>query len=670
MNYPHVFSPLKLAGVEVPNRFCLTATLTNLGSRSLINDAWVNFHAQRAVGGTGLIVTEAVAVDSDAVAHPAVIATFDDDNLTGFSELASQVHATGSIVVAQLWHAGRQQLWRPTRTPQGVSDQPDAYSWTVPHVMNDAEIHRVIESFVVAAVRLQQCGLDGVELHGAHGYLITQFLSPWSNVRDDQWGSSLEGRSRFCLRIAEQIRQRCGEDFIIGIKMPADEGVDGGIDVDEAALITAHLRRAELFDYFAYSQGNFSLSLENHVPDMHFRSGHFLDLHRQLHEAADGVPIMAIGRIDSAELADRVVGEGYGELVGMSRSLTADTNFVRKARDGKAGHIRPSLYDNFGWGIIHTGRPIVEAQNPQLALPDEASWTPGSSANPGRIAVVGSGPGGLEFAWLAAARGHAVTLFGKSDSAGGKLRQEATLPGHEGVQRYVDYQIDQCDRSGVKRIADTVVDGRLLEQLNRDEGLDHIVLAMGSDMRWPDDLETEASENESIQSLSLYQFTQRLASGLDAADAVSPFTRARTAVVFDQDHTAPVYAVAQSLAETFERVVLVTPRPDIAQAVNYCSKLGIHRRLHDVEIQIVPSTTLVRLDTTDVICRNVFSGRLEIFDQCDLLVYATPRRVNRLDLGPSVDGIGVPIVHSIGDCKSPRNLMMAIHEAHALASSL
>jgi len=670
MNYPHVFSPLKLAGVEVPNRFCLTATLTNLGSRSLINDAWINFHAQRAVGGTGLIVTEAVAVDSDAVAHPAVIATFDDTNLAGFTELASQVHAAGSVVVAQLWHAGRQQLWHPTRTPQGVSDQPDAYSWTVPHVMNDAEINRVIESFVVAAVRLQQCGLDGVELHGAHGYLITQFLSPWSNVREDQWGGSLEGRSRFCLRIAEQIRQRCGKDFVIGIKMPAEEGVEGGIDVDEAALITEHLRRTELFDYFAFSQGNFSLSLENHVPDMHFRSGHFLDLHRQLHEAAGGVPIMAVGRIDSAELADRVVAEGYGELVGMSRSLTADTNFVSKAREAKTQQIRPSLYDNFGWGIIHTGRPIVEAQNPQLARPDEASWTPGISANPGRIAVTGSGPGGLEFAWLAAARGHAVTLFGKSESAGGKLRQEARLPGHEGVQRYVDYQIDQCDRFGVNRVAGTVVDRGLLEQLNQNEGLDHIILATGSDMRWPDDLETSVTDSESVQSLSLYQFTERLASAPDAADAVLQSTRARTAVLFDQDHTAPVYAVAQSLAETFERVVLITPRPDIAQAVNYCSKLGIHRRLHQMEIQIVPSTTLVRLDSTDVICRNVFSNRVEVIDECDLLVYATPRRVNQIDLGVAVDGIRVPKIHSIGDCKSPRNLMMAIHEAHALASSL
>jgi len=230
-NYPRLFSPLTLAGKTLRNRICLTATLSNFGAGSRVTDSWKNFLIERARGGAGLIITEAVAVDENAIAHPAVVAAFAEENQEGFRQTADAIHKTGSLIVAQLWHAGRQQLWHPTHSPQGVSDQPDAYSWSVPHVMNDAEIRRVINAFVNVAEKFKTAGFDGVELHGAHGYLITQFLSPWSNTRDDAWGGSLEKRCRFCLEIAKGVRERCGKDFILGLKLPADEGVDGGIDV-------------------------------------------------------------------------------------------------------------------------------------------------------------------------------------------------------------------------------------------------------------------------------------------------------------------------------------------------------------------------------------------------------------------------------------------------------
>lgn len=670
MSLTHVFSPLQLAGVELPNRFGLTATLTNLGANTRITEQWINFHAERAAGGTGLIITEAVAVDSNAVAHPSVIAAFDPANEQGFSELTRRVHTAGSVVVAQLWHAGRQQLWHPTRSPQGVSDQPDAYSWTVPHVMNDDEIEHVIEAFVSTAGKLKHYGLDGVELHGAHGYLITQFLSPWSNTRGDDWGGSIENRCRFCLRIAEGIRQRCGSEFVIGIKMPADEGVDGGIDIDEAELITRILRSSELFDYFAYSQGNFSLSLENHVPDMHFRSGHFLDYHHRLHSAADAVPIMAVGRIDSPQLAEKVVADGYGEIVGLCRALVADASFVNKAKAGELQDIRPSLYDNFCWGVIHSGRPIAEAQNPQLALKNEASWRPGTSQQVSDIAVVGSGPAGLEAAWLCAARGNNVSLLSNSKTLGGKLRLETGLPGHHRVQQLIDYQVNQCRKYGVNFLPETQMDFTGGHETDRQRlcarDFDHVIIALGSQMRIPDNLPIDDSDH-GVDVRSLYSFMRR---HLDHQGDVDWSTDGgHCAVVFDQDHSAPVYAAAQLLRDYYERVIVVTPRPSIAETVNYCSTLGIHRRLHQLGVEIRPAVELLRLDSTDVICRNVFSQRIEVIEKCNLLVYATPRRVNELEnIGDS--SRTKPRIHHIGDCKSPRNLMMAIHEAHALTTEI
>src|SRR5262249_3144599 len=187
--------------------------------------------------------------------------------------------------------------WSPVWTPKGISNQPDAYSWTVPHVMTADELRQLVEDYVSVAQRLARCGFAGVELHGAHGYLIAQILSPRAHQRRAQYGGSLENRVRIVEEVCDAIRTTCGKSFVIGLKMPGDEGVAGGIDPSEATRITAAFVRHGAIDYFAYSQGNFTNSLENHVPDMHFRRAPFLDIHKKLRPAARGRPVMALGRI-------------------------------------------------------------------------------------------------------------------------------------------------------------------------------------------------------------------------------------------------------------------------------------------------------------------------------------------------------------------------------------
>ena len=440
--YPHLFSELEVGARTLCNRIALPATLTNYGSGNRITDRWVNFLAERARGGCGLIVSEIIAVDPEALAHGAIVTGYEEANEPGFKQVADEVHAAGGCILGQLWHPGRQQLWHPTRSPAGVSDQPDALSWTVPRVMSTQECARLVGTPTSRwARRLARCGFDGVELHGAHGYLITQFLSPWSNTRVDGYGGDLEGRTRFVREIAERIRDACGEAFIVGLKMPAEEGVEGGIDVEEAARITERLASTGAFDLFAYGQGNFSLSLENHVPDMHFRPGHFIDLHRRMREVSGGIPVMALGRIGTPDLAERIVAEGYGDLVGMTRAQVSDAAFSNKSREGREDEIRPCIFDNFCWGEVHAGKPIAEFHNPRLGERGEADWTPSAASRPCKVVVVGAGPAGLEAAWVAAARGHEVHLLGAGPSAGGKLRVEARLPGHGDVAKVTEHQL-------------------------------------------------------------------------------------------------------------------------------------------------------------------------------------------------------------------------------------
>jgi len=188
--FPHLFSPLRVGARTLPNRVALPATLTNFGAGHRVTERWKSFLVERARGGCALLVSEIIAVDPEALAHGAIVTGYDDANEDGFRATAREVEAAGATLVGQLWHPGRQQLWHPTRSPQGVSDQPDALSWTVPHVMSEADLRRLVAAFTAVARRLAACGFHGVELHGAHGYLLTQLLSPWSNTRDDAYGGS------------------------------------------------------------------------------------------------------------------------------------------------------------------------------------------------------------------------------------------------------------------------------------------------------------------------------------------------------------------------------------------------------------------------------------------------------------------------------------------------
>ena len=448
--FPRLFSPLRVGERTLRNRVVLSATLTNYGAGHRVTDPWTNFLAERAKGGCGAIITEVIAVDPAALAHGAIVAGYDEDNEEGFKRTAEAVEGAGACLIAQLWHPGRQQLWSPVWSPKGISDQPDAYSWTVPHVMTTDELRQVAEEYVAVAQRLKRCGFGGAELHGAHGYLISQILSPWSNQRSDRYGGSLENRVRFVEEVCDAIRSTCGKDFVIGLKMPGDEGVEGGIDPDEAARITAALVRYGTIDYFAYSQGNFTNSLENHVPDMHFRRAPFLDIHKKVRPAAAGKPVMAIGRIAMPAEAEAAIIEGAGDLVGITRALIADADWPNKAREGRVNDIRPSSYDNFAWGEVHLGKPLAEIHNPQLGARGESNWRPAGAIRKKRVVVVGAGPAGLQAARVAAQRGHDVTLVSASRQLGGKLRWEAELPGREEYRNVLSWMERQLRDTGAK----------------------------------------------------------------------------------------------------------------------------------------------------------------------------------------------------------------------------
>jgi len=642
--FPRLFSSVQVGARTLRNRIVLSATLTNYGAGHRVTDRWTNFLAERAKGGCGAIVSEVIAVDPAALAHGAIVSGYDQANEEGFKHTAEAVEGAGACLIGQLWHPGRQQLWAPVWSPKGISDQPDAYSWTVPHVMTSDELRQVADEYVSVAERLKQCGFGGVELHGAHGYLISQILSPWSNQRSDQYGGPLENRIRFVTEICDGIRSTCGRDFVVGLKMPGDEGVAGGIDPEEAARITAALVRCQVLDYFAYSQGNFTNSLENHVPDMHFRRAPFLDIHKRLRPTAGGKPVMAIGRIAMPAEAEAAITEGAGDLVGLTRALIADADWPNKAREGRVSDIRPSSYDNYAWGEVHLGKPLAEIHNPQLGARGESNWRPVGAARRKRVAVVGAGPAGLQAARIAAQRGHAVTLIGASHQLGGKLRWEAALPGREEYRNVLAWMERQ-----LRNVAPKIELGRVATS---DDVLaldpETVILATGSNLR-P---------------------LKGVKGGLSARDLGDQLKAHsdKTAVLFDMDHSAATYAVADALADLYAKLVLLTPRTQIARNVNYCSAIGIHRRLYQADADIILASEPASFRDGVLSWRNVFTGRQRDIPNVGMFVWSTPRVADdRLAKPLRSAGIDTRLA---GDCVAPRNLLCAIHEGEAVATAI
>ena len=645
LKYPSLFSELKVGKKKLKNRICLCATVTNFAQNNRITEPWRNFLLERARGGAAMLVTEVIAVDPAAIAQSSTITGFNQTNEAGFRQIADDVHEEDSLIVGQLWHPGRQQLWHPTKSPIGVSDLPDPYSGTVPHVMKTEEVLRVAESYVNTATRLSDCGFDGVELHGAHGYLIMQFLSPASNNREDMFGGDLEARTLFVRKIAEGIREKCRQDFIIGLKMPADEGVPGGVCPDEAARITKRLSKTGCFDYFAYGQGNFSLSLENHVPDMYFDQGAFIELHKKMRSVSGNVPVMALGRIGEPNLANRIIEEGFGDLVGMSRALITDPAWPEKARLGNQQDIRPCVYDNFSWGEVHLGKPLAEHHNAFIGQANEAFRLPQPADFSKRVMVVGGGVSGLEAAWVCAAKGHGVTLFSSSPELGGGLLLESKLPGREEMRRIIEHQIFSGEKYGVEYVLNYKVSARDIV----DFGSDVVLLAAGANHRVPGDLERGA------QVLSAREYTIQ-----------SGNLNGKTAVLIDEDGTAATYGVADLMAQNFKSVILVTSRPRVAASVNHCSAIGVFRRLYGANIQIQPAQQVLSFVDKVVTLRNPYNAVESKISDIDLLVYSTPRISN----DQLADELDDPLIEKIGDCRSPRNLMTAIQNGHAIADAL
>lgn len=650
--YPHLFEPITMAGRRLRNRVVHASMTTRLGVNTRVTDRLVQYYANRAAGGAALVVTEPLSM----ARHQEVnykIRAYDDENVEGLKRMADAAESRDCRLLAQVQDPGRGRH-TPGRVadPVAPSAQPDDLSWGVPRALSAAEIRGMIAEFAESASRVQRCGFSGVEISCGHGHLFHQFLSPWSNLRDDEYGGDRSGRVRFVGDIVDAVRAACGDGFIIGLKLPGDDGVPGSIGPDEAAAIAVELARGRTVEYLCFTQGSHARSLEMHVPDGHSPRAPYMPLLAQIRKTLPAIPVVALGRITDPAEAEGILARGEAELIGLGRPLVTDPAWVAKAASDRARDIRYCVSCNSCWGLNVTGVPIACDNNPRVALPDEVDYRPARAPKRRRVAVVGAGVAGLEAAWVAAQRGHDVTVFGRSDAVGGKARLRSALPGGESLSSIFDYQFAAAQRAGAK--FELGVEAGIDDILRT--GAETVILATGSTMIAPRWLPDEARSQGWVP---------------DLRTAMADFgtTRARqpgVAVIFDMDHGEGTYAAAQRLREVFDEAWIVTPRHTIADETALVTRQGILRRMSRLGIRIAylsePRWT-ERMEAGSLEIEQVYTGERTVLEPIAFLAYSTPRLPDRR-LQAALEAAGIE-TRMVGDCVMARNVMAATAEGHA-----
>jgi mycofactocin system FadH/OYE family oxidoreductase 2 len=643
--YPHLFSPLRLGPLTLRNRLVHAPHGTCLAEGNLPSERHARYYAERARGGIALIVVEALRVHPTSSFSTGSINGFDPRIVPGLRRIAEAVHGHGAGVLAQILHAGRQMTSATSRVPlMAPSPIPCAQNKEVPHEMDEDDIAEVVESFARATRFALEAGLDGVEIHGGHGYLVQQFLSPFSNRRTDGYGGSEENRLRFAVEVIRRVRAEAGPRAIVGMRISGDEFTDGGLELDDMVRLAPRLVAAGPLDYLSVSQSNYSgKSYPTMIPDMHFPVAPYTYLAAAIRKAVPGVPVVTVARINTPEVAERVLAEGQADLVALARASIADPEFADKARSGRASEIRRCIACNQGCvGAVHYEKPLTCFVNPAAGREGElGAGTLTRVETPRRVWVIGGGPAGLEAARVAALRGHRVTLFERAPAAGGQLALAATVPCRESLGEAVRHLLAELERHEV----DVRLGVEVTAEMVAREGPEVVVVATGSVAHVPP-LDGDGG-------VPVITTRDLLSERPELGERV---------LLYDEDGHFHAAGVAEYLADLGKRVEMVTPYAFVGLKLPTVSLAGAHRRLREKRIRFTALTRLRGVRDGRVLLADAYTGEEETRDGVDAVVLATGSRATDALYG-ALRG-RVAALYRAGDCASPRTAVDAIRDGH------
>ena len=639
--FKYLFSPLKIGTITVPNRICFSAHLTNFAENGLPSERHVYYLAERAKGGTGLIITEEQTVHPTDHAYEKLVDAFDPAVIPRYRKICDAVHEYETKIFAQLNHNGAQGDGSNSRLPLWApSPVPDVMFREVPKEMEIEDIKEVIEYFCKSAVHVREGGFDGIELQLGHSSLIRQFLSPLSNNRTDEYGGSLENRMRFAFEVIDAVRSTVGTDYTLGMRLCADEMIPGGLTLEDTKEMARRFEATEKLDFMDLSIGTFyNLYLVGGT--MHTPLGYTIPLATGIKEAID-LPVFATGRINDPVMAERILANGQADMIGMVRSQICDPELANKAKEGRLEEIRYCVADNQGcYGRIAMNKNIGCIQNPSIGREKKlgiGTITPALIKK--KVMVVGGGPAGMRAAEIAAQRGHVVMLYDKNEKLGGQINIAVLGAGRDELGSVIRNEENQLKRLKV----DVVLNKEVTPEFILEQKPDVVIIATGS---VPKECPVAGADGPNI--FNVWQALQ------------SPAKVGNKVLFIDNDGHHQATSTIEFLADRGKEVHVLTNSLFVGADLGPIQDLYLTRqRLLQKGTTFTPDFAVMEIKGMEVNGFNVYSNEWKTFSGYNSIVLAMGNRVEDA-LYKSLKG-KVSELYRIGDCVAPRKIDMAIVE--------
>ncbi len=638
--HPHLFKPGSIGRLTIPNRVVMPAMGTVLcNADGSVSEDQIAYYEERARGGTGLIITEIVAVENELGRAVSVQTRADDDRfIPGLSRLAGAIRKYPTRVFPQLHHAGNQSNSRITGGKQIVAPSAvtNATVGEEPRALTTGEVQDLVQRFIKAAVRCKTAGFDGVQLHGAHGYLINQFLSPRSNRREDDYGGSLENRLRFVTEIVEGIKESCGADFPLMVRYSVDEFLEGGIDLEEGKAMARHFE-ANGVDALDISCGTYE-SMQTLLEPITYPQGWRVHLAETI-KGEVSIPVVTVGVIREPSFADRILADDKADFVAIGRDMLTDAEWARKAREGRDAEICQCISCLHCIEVIFQARPIECAVNARTGREFEIPADMPQVGGGRKVAIIGGGPGGMEAARVLAMRGFKPVIYEKRGELGGQLVPGCKPPGKEQIAWYKDYLVGEMERLGVEARLETEATPEMVQQ----EEPHAVLVAVGAMPLIPEDI-PGVRGGRVCTFLDVLWGRQSAAEGQHVVVVGAGLTGCET---------------ADMLAAQGARVTVMDMLPEAAADEHAVTRIGILSKLEKAKVEILTSRKLLRIEDGRLEVQNVDGGGQETLE-ADLVVLAMGLKVDDDMVAPWLRAFDQARV--IGDAVAPRKVAEAVRE--------
>jgi 2,4-dienoyl-CoA reductase-like NADH-dependent reductase (Old Yellow Enzyme family) len=643
--FTQLFQPLTIRGKQLKNRIMSSGHDTSMPTDNLINAQLIAYHRARAEGGVGLIVLQVAGVHDSARYTSHVLMATDDACIEGYRQIADICHQHDTVVLSQLFHPGREIMESSDgllAVAYSASAVPNERFCVMPRELDQAMINAIVAGYAAAAQRLYRAGLDGVEIVASHGYLPAQFINPRVNQRSDDYNGDLQQRLRFVREVLDAVRASTAADFIIGLRISADERDPQGLTEDES-LAAVQALQSQL-DYVHIVAGtSASLGGAVHiVPPMAIAPA-YLARQAGSFKAKLSIPLFVTGRINQPQEAEQIIANGQADVCGMTRALICDPQMPNKTHSGQSDNIRACIACNQACiGHFHRGLPISCIQHPETGR--ELQYRNPAAATPRKnIMVVGGGPAGMKAAAVAAQRGHAVTLYEANAQLGGQVLLAQLLPRRSEFGGLSTNLQQEMRLAGVQVRTNTRVDRALVEQ----QRPDLVILATGAEPYWP-----AFERNGNLQVVDAWQVLREQVQ-LGSSVLVIDWRR---------DWIAP--GIAERLALAGHHVQLAVNGTHCGESLPYYVRDHQVGVLHRLGIPINTYARLYGCDDNTVYMQHTASGEPILFEHIDSLVLCQGHQIVDT-LGHELQGLVE--YQRIGDCLAPRTAEEAVYEGLKVA---